>query len=604
MEIKIITQSNRTGTIKVNYSDEINESIKQFLDSHTGIKIGYKQVFEMLFTEISVESLSQLTDEIFFKQLNYLKEHCLLRNGKLNYPGLNGFINYYKFLIERNIGSFNTLTVALLGYKDFLKKVLDGYIPVIYSPYQPYPVADKFLADISTATQLNKNISVLSIDCTSLKNKSLRELYKNFFWNYPEDYSSKKSKDVWLHQFLKIVDNHILENNIKDELPITISTSCINEFKGEISNMASTSQAVALSRIRQFTDFHLNTNLLVINNMSKMQLKSFNTKSEGDVRAYSESEIELIINNLKLENDFKSQLIMKVVSLITRTPMRTATICNLQIDCLTKYNGEGFTVHGNSKKILDDEYSIDLKSGNILNEVIENTNFLRRQNNQRNLKILNNIFIYPSEKDGSIKKLTALEVAKRINEVSKILGINELGTKGIRNYFNKTSNEFAIKNNYDGVVISSISKHSIAVHVKHYSSIKDFFNVCENYYKIQIGNTKVVGSIKKECDIPQSNLVQNGCGYCSDESCSNNLPVECYNCPKYTTVIDNIPEYENEINRLNKKIEYSLSDHEKEFYLFKKTQCVRYLSELLALKKGIIDINSINNNESGVKANG
>ena len=65
--------------------------------------------------------------------------------------------------------------------------------------------------------------------------------------------------------------------------------------------MASTSQAVALSRIRQFTDFHLNINLLAINNMSKIQLKSFNTKSEGDVRAYNKSEIELIINHLKSE---------------------------------------------------------------------------------------------------------------------------------------------------------------------------------------------------------------------------------------------------------------------------------------------------------------
>lgn len=130
---------------------------------------------------------------------------------------------------------------------------------------------------------------------------------------------------------------------------------------------------------------------------------------------------------------------------------------------------------------------------------------------------------------------------------------------------------YTVENYCSGATIASLSKHSLAVHVKNYTSIKEFFSVCENYYKVQLGNSKVVGSIQKECDIPQNNLVQNGCGYCSDDSCTNNLPVECYNCPKYTTVIDNIPEYENEIFRLNKKIDNSLSDHEKEFYLFKKT---------------------------------
>ena len=43
----------------------------------------------------------------------------------------------------------------------------------------------------------------------------------------------------------------------------------------------------------------------------------------------------------------------------------------------------------------------------------------------------------------------------------------------------------------------------------------------------------------------------------------------------------------NEIKKLDKEIDYAVSEHEKEFFIFKKAQCVRYWSELELNKKNI-----------------
>lgn len=609
MKIMFQKSKNSKGYINVNYSDEINNSIKMFIENYPGTKIGYKQMFEMLFIKYYVDKLCDIDDNLFFKQFEFLKENCLLRDGSLNLKGLNGFIKYYLFLVENEYGNFNIINSSFLSYKDFFKRLLDGYKPIIYSPYSKMPNEDKILLDISNTNSTNKKRNILTIDFSIFKDGQIRYLYKDFFWNYPEEYSSKKSKDVWLINFLKIIDKNIsaesrypnnkqtLEKLKNHQMPaLKINHIPINRFKEDISDMKSSSQATALSRIRQFIDFESKKGNVKISEIIRKQITSFDVTAEGDLRPYTYEEIEKIKEYLYKENNLKSYLVGSIIEILSTSAMRPATICNLTYNCIQNVNDEGYKVYASSKRNTNDNYKLDKRTGKKLLEVIDKTSELRKDTNNKNYK--DYIFLYYSSKTNSksIKKLSGVEVALKINEVAGILNINQLGTKGIRNYFYGNLNYFGSEEGEDSKIINSLSKHSLNVHMRNYSDSKDFYDACGDYFDIEIGDITVPGTVandfntfKNKYDYPlnNENLVQNGCGYCSQSHCTTHVPIECQSCKNYVTAFENLPYYENEIKRLDKEIDSAVSEHEKEFFIFKKAQCVRYWSELELNKKNI-----------------
>lgn len=145
----------------------------------------------------------------------------------------------------------------------------------------------------------------------------------------------------------------------------------INRFKEDISDMKSSSQATALSQIRQFIDFESKKGNVKISEIIRKQITSFDVTEEGDLRPYTYEEIKKIKEYLYKENNLKSYLVDSIIEILAQSSMRPATVCSLTYNCIQNINNEGYAVYASSKRNTNNKYHVDKRTGKKLLEVID-----------------------------------------------------------------------------------------------------------------------------------------------------------------------------------------------------------------------------------------
>lgn len=580
MRIIVYENNGKTSKIKTDYPDKITNIIEDFLNNYKGVKVGYKLFVEKMFDKHTIEHISEFNDQLLIEQLEYLNTACLTKKGEVNGRSLNGFINFYRYLLENNLGTFNYFTLEMLENKDIVKLLLNGFRPVIYSPYLTTPTYTKMLVDITKAQRNSKSKSVILFDSSELIHETLRVLYLDFFWNYQEDYTGKPAKDYWLLRFLKSLDSK--EESL--ELPLEITGTDITTYKNTLKDMEDSSRGVALSRVRQFIDYEQGRNNIKISSFARNQVTSTNVKSVGDTRAYNKKQLDEMIIKLNEISGLKNYLVGCCIEIQRRSAMRPETICNLEIDCLISQGTDGFKVKDSTKTNPDDYDPIDIYTGKLIQKLITITQDAREQAPNSKKKY---IFLYEADNKQTINKLTRTELCRAINNTAKKLCIPQLGTKGIRNHFDRKLNQFDFEGKANGTIVSAVSKHSMAVHIKHYSVVEDYLTVCGDYYNVEIGEIDLKGKIMSKVDLDNNRVVEDGCGFCCKEHCLNSHSDECQSCKYFVATIDNIPYFESKIEKITNEIINQKSDHEREFLTYKKALLVRYLSELMLLKKSL-----------------
>ena len=114
--------------------------------------------------------------------------------------------------------------------------------------------------------------------------------------------------------------------------------------------------------------------------------------------------------------------------------------------------------------------------------------------------------------------------------------------------------------------------------------------MCGDYYNVEIGEIDLKGKIMSKVDLDNNRVVEDGCGFCCKEHCLNPHPDECQSCKDFVATIDNIPYFESKIEKITNEIINQKSEHEREFLTYKKALLVRYLSELMLLKKSLKEV--------------
>ena len=573
-------RTNKDNTLKLHLdlqSEEIENVIERYLLEFPGNKISHKQLFDHIFDEYEVTSLNDFNDNTFLNQFYYL-------NNIIPKRGISGLISFYMFLIQNSYGNFLDLTTDLLMYKDLRSCLIDGYSIYKYSVYDSTPQKNKLIIDISSTLDVSNNYSkrIIRFDNTIFKNWTIRESYRYFFFNYSEDFALKNSKDSYLKNFLMLLDE-----SIDPSSSVNVTVSIINEYKLTLveKGLSNPSKGVVLSRIKTFLrfvsgkfDFNIDENVFLF-------LKTFDVRSQGDLRAYSKIELDMIIdlidNKYIKTNYLYYFIIKKAIELQMYTPMRIATILGLTVDCVNEISNSSYEIRCHSKKTKQDKFNITKSVKTLVDEVIETTNGYRTTASETLKKM---VFIYPKEKGKKITCLSSLMYSNTINELSKELNINELGATGIRNFYNSSLTQYAIKNGNGKELISQLSKHSINVHMNYYDN-NDFYTLCEDYYDVKIGDLNFNGTITADYDSNGKDTVQNGCGFCTKTTCTDHTCFDCLMCRNFVTTLANIPVFEEEINCINELIHKEKIEHEKEFLISKKRLLVAYLTKLLELKQ-------------------
>lgn len=582
--MRTIRYKNRKFFYEINLEtddDEFIQSIDSFLnDYQIADKTGQNIMFEVLVNDLNVKKLSAINDDSFLDLYWGLKD-------KLNSPSITygqstkhraiiGFINYVRFIQEHNYIHLHKYTQKILEFKGAAAKFDEGYEPILYSSFSDIPSSFKILIDISEfesqSNHRNSSRSVFAVDFSNIKSKTLAEEVLYYVFYAPAKFETKIANVSVILKLIRILDNDYSPSKKK----IEVKMKHINAFKKVNENLSDASKFLNMSVIRSFLEFIEPRKRLIINQNLISFLQQHNVNADASTVAYTKEELEMIENELLKSGTVKDKIFWYLVRLQRNTPLRATSIVNLHVDCLHDINGhEKYEVVYSSKISTEERSNIDYHSAmlikNAINEFID-----ERAKAASSLKKC--IFVYLTEKTRKYVKIKTSDYAKRINELSEKLNINTLGPTGIRNYYCQMLTKYVINTGKDASLVTTLSRHSLEVQLKHYSDYSKTIENYENFYHVEsIGaislNIKRISD--KEC--VQSKAVEHELGYCSSDHCDDKTMMGCFVCQFFRVADRNIPFYKEAISNIDAQITREMISHEKEFLITKKKILVKIL---------------------------
>lgn len=507
-----------------------------------------------------------------FNDLTYITDTKRLLDQ--NYNSFNCINTLYSYLLEKNYGVFELISDTILNFHGISKLVLDGYELYRFNPFSKIPNTDKWI--------IENDYKIYKFDFSLLNNELKKEYLKSFIWNYPN--LSFKIKSKRLNDFISVLNDLNLEKN-----KLKIETSDIIKIRKQFTeNKESSSGFVLLNPIKSLIKYLDKKEYLIINQAQYDLFKVRHVNSKGNCIAYTEEEINKILKSLLKESEENEEnknlyLIMYyIVRLLESTSMRLETLLELNINSIYESKPGSYYVLASSKKVKFDKYNLTKKTKSYLDKVFEITNIYR--NNKNNIN--NYIFIYKSRNGNTIKRINRNKVQDVLLKVFEKYNIRNLGITGLRNRFMQDITKYVSDTGADTNLISTLSKHSYHVHYSHYYD-ENIENYALDLYGVNIGDLDLNGKVLKNTNLKSSSVVQNGCGNCSLENCSDFTVLDCLMCKHFITTPDNIPYFQNEIEIINNKIVNEEIAHEKEFLISKKRLLVKYLTECIGIcKKG------------------
>lgn len=549
-------------------TDEIIEMFEDFFKSSYRAASNKKSttLFPILLNNRKITSINDFSDKTFYQDFKMASSNFLSYKGKnLNAHEKSLLKNLYSYLLNKYPDNFDILTFDVINHNNIFKLIDENYRIVRRNIFDDVPL------------QYNKWIlldtnDIFVIDFNLVNQESFRDGLKKYFW---EDTSSKtETKRLSFHALVKGLNT--LPDNIK-KIGIKETTNLKEKIAGD---KLSQSGFVYISNIRSMLLYFEEINLITINKTALNFLKMNNVKSKGVTSYYSKEDMAAILkylnNQVKTEKNDNLRVLTQLQLIATiyvlNTAMRLETVCNLKISDLNCIDNNYFYI-ADSKKEKNTKYNITPGIKKLHDEILKITANYRTENPE----LSDYLFIYKRLRGNNLSLLDKRKLNSKIKEVSKELNIEPLGITGVRNRF-MNNIIYNLNTDNNGAIVQALSKHSLNVHYNHYfdNNIKD---IALQLYGVTIGEANLKGMVldKPNIDVKKKDVVMNGRGYCSSDSCKENNVLDCLMCRYFRCTPVNIPYFKNEIEVLEKQISNETIDHEREFKIARKKLNVEYL---------------------------
>lgn len=569
----------KNQTIESEYiPKDVLELFNQFLKSEraskqTSTNNGFIRRF---FFHRVPKSRNDFSDETFRLDAEICKSNyeTYLVKKQMNSHEKALFKSFYSYLLENNIGAFKTLNLRLVNYNTVINLINNGYVFVKYEPLKELPSADKWIL------YDGKNIKTFNFELLNAEYK--KEMLKDYILtSLKPDLMLKHDRFLYYVDFLNLLPTEIT-------LPIKLNYSHVRRFKDlcKARDNNNGTVFVKMSSIKALVLYFKNVRKTF--EFSDIVLNSFrvdNMRSKGQTKYYTEEEMQTIISELSSMRDNATDeddkryyaLITIVVLYVLNTAMRLESILRLRIDSLHEGMPGCYFYQVDAKRTFNEQYDIPKDLKLLHDEVINLTKDVRTDAPEA---IKKDLFIYRKCRGKNVAILNRAYITGLINEICDKNSISKLGISGIRNRF---MNNIITKLDAgsDLNLIAGLSKHSVSVHLNNYydGEIED---MCSKLYNVNIGITpfNAIISLNPNISMNTKNVVQNGCGVCSQESCKNNSEVDCILCKYFVTSPANIPFIEEMIEEAEREIETCTSEHERESKIVLKRIYTKLLCEV------------------------
>lgn len=194
------------------------------------------------------------------------------------------------------------------------------------------------------------------------------------------------------------------------------------------------------------------------------------------------------------------------------------------------------------------------------------------------------IFIYEGTRR-SVKVLSVRQVNKVLGDVGARHGI-ACSTKNVRLLYMNHVIEEGQAIGFDRLGLRAVTNHTTTeVEDRHYLR-PDIRNYLEAMHGVTIGTEPIKGELAEDASgFADSDLVNDGCGWCRNEECNIEGTADCLLCSGFVTTPENLPELHEAVAVLDRRISGCDEHHDKERLVSVKRLYLHYIGLLLSIEE-------------------
>ena len=586
-------------------NESIHNLVDKFLKDCTNKKYSkYPEhcIFKLIF-EKNAMSLNEYNDSSFTEHFNILRPVLQLQTNQAN-KIFRTLINFYLYIIttqnengiENNFHIYNTQMLLSSKLHDCL---LNGFTPVLWSPFSPCPSDNKLLI-VSTISMRGASESEsfipVKIDFTEIKNEEIRKFTKDWFWERSECLTRRKRKLSILLCFIRF-EQSLFQDASKTKITaaglikyyqyITSqekSPSYIQIVKGFLLYVIEQSQSFCLID-KVFINYYLTSS-----DPNPKQLKKYYT--ENEISALAKAYHNYVIKMKGTKDYDRIKLCEWHFYLLASTNLRSSSIRDLDVDCCEpcSQRADVLWIKCKSKTSGFDEQKTLIKASikKLIDKIIEDT----AETRSISTDLKNKLFIYQGLchrkpkilDDGYVIKLHKIICHKysiRYLPIASALRATK------ENHINQSVHEL-----FPDADPSVLTGHTNSIQRAHYTEPMSASKFNEKYYNVTLSGIAVCGSVKQTTISNPSNTVSYGCGHCESACCNGMGPIYCLLlCRHFVVTPADRPIIEQRIHIIDNLLFQELPPHERENLQIQKKALVLYLSKIDEISNAIVTCN-------------
>lgn len=582
----------------------IREVLKGFYLSDRPDSASYKMEFYDLFDDslgdlsVMITSQSDFNYATYSAQLNFFKS-TPLNHKKIVIQTLNRFYIYlYDKLHIPVFKNSDNLDITFLKRDDLAQKIIDGFEIIYYSPLAKVPLSDRWVLHINghekTTTKL-RSTTTKAFDFLKVDSKYYRKLLKSYVWeDGSKNFNSKYERYIMLSELLNLLTKCKKETDYPNpsESIITIQeATLIKEYLKTVKNSVLTMNSY-LSAIREFLKIQQKDNKVQLELTVLNYLSQFAETKQNKAHAIPDEDLQKINMQMKkhLNDSLLHNLCYAIFHLCIQTEFRISQICHLKVDCIsdTMKNNQ-FMIKTRSKTSNGQEYSAiisDLTKRHI-DDIIKQTSYIREECNDENVK--DYLFLYKTQQN-HYKPVDSRDFKKILDICCSEAKTPSYSANNLRDTHMTKAEEYRMRNNKSDGVLQVLSGHKRIDTTRNHYIETELTKMLESTYGIIIGDVTIEGEIvsKISTSLPttKENVVENGCGYCKQDTCSISTGISCLMCKEFITSVDHEKYFKTMIKNIDEKIKNAPTPHDKDDLMHIKRLYSAYLREILLLKDG------------------
>lgn len=581
-------------------SKEIREIIADFLTEygHSEKEIDdFCSYFSDSMQPHTVETINDFSYKTYRTQLQYFYDKGI--TTRIISQTITAFYLYIWRKYNDKLFVNDYVDVKLLLRPDIGRLILQGYEIVNYTPSEPAPESDLWILcyeDMITSNSMVKNgmFNVL-VDFTKIRCSLYKQYVKEWFWGYPAELESKTS------DLRSITDGFNYIFKLKKGEELSLHTSPSNDLTITINDIVAWKQwvlnTVSNNRSRNHRIYAMRRAITYISDKGLCNFESgvfyhltFSLNQNYDnSNPINDDDLRKLAKVFKDEanNSTFGKICYAVFYIALETEFRPSQIFALEKNCVVetaKKNEHVVVSRAKTTAGERKEFPITEYTKREIDEIISVTDEYRDCMTTSELN--NYLFIVPRRRPGHFQILTPERFNTHMKKCCNIAGIDKYTISNLRDTHMTKAEEEAIRKSLSDVQMKVLTGHANPNSDRTYMrpSIR---TMLEATHGAIIGNIALEGTVltEKTSYMTDENEVSHSCGYCSSKSCDNFTYLDCMLCKNFTTVIDRLPYFEEQVEQINAALSTASIPHDKEDLVNIKRLLLGYIEKILMLKE-------------------